>query len=400
MKDLKLETKSAKEQEAESVANQLTQAKDAFGQFQQQLQGLPKDIATAVTESLISAEHKPLELADGQTVTVLDFDKAHQTINEVRERLVSESKQALRKGDIKTDPALISSLNSLGKATQALAGREFKVVVNAPDSVSIENWPTKVSEALPVRLVDAEGKKFYDAIAQVGDVVGGILGARIDTANSNLLTNEQLRATPVPVSVEGDVTITGDVIVDQVGIENVAGTKINPSTEEKQDAIITELQTIQPQTDALTDTELRATPIDVDTGLTTQTDALTDTELRATPVDVDTGLTQPTTPADTQPVSLVSLPQGDAPTAVFNNQVTVATAGTRVVLSANTVVSGAIIQAMDANSGNVFVGSSTVTASNGFELQPGQATSVAIDNLNKIYVDAATNGDKICYIAF
>lgn len=42
--------------------------------------------------------------------------------------------------------------------------------------------------------------------------------------------------------------------------------------------------------------------------LTPQTDALTDTELRATPVDVDTGLTQPTTPSDTQPVSATSLP--------------------------------------------------------------------------------------------
>lgn len=38
------------------------------------------------------------------------------------------------------------------------------------------------------------------------------------------------------------------------------------------------------QTDALTDTELRATPIDVDTGLT---QPLTDTELRATPVDIE-----------------------------------------------------------------------------------------------------------------
>lgn len=48
------------------------------------------------------------------------------------------------------------------------------------------------------------------------------------------------------------------------------------------------------QTDALTDAELRASPIDVDTGLT----PLTDTELRAAPIDVDTGLTQPLT--DTQ----------------------------------------------------------------------------------------------------
>lgn len=50
------------------------------------------------------------------------------------------------------------------------------------------------------------------------------------------------------------------------------------------------------------------TPTFVDTGLTTQTDALTDAELRASPVPVATGLTQPTTPADTQPVSVAALP--------------------------------------------------------------------------------------------
>ena len=50
------------------------------------------------------------------------------------------------------------------------------------------------------------------------------------------------------------------------------------------------------QTDALTDTELRAAPVPV-------SGPLTDAQLRATDVPVDTGLTQPTTPSDTQPVS-------------------------------------------------------------------------------------------------
>lgn len=91
----------------------------------------------------------------------------------------------------------------------------------------------------------------------------------------------------------------------------------NLSTETKQDLIIAAINAINNQTDALTNTELRASPIEVDTGLTIppaitgfatsskqdtgnasltsidtklssqQTDALTDTELRATPVPVD-----------------------------------------------------------------------------------------------------------------
>lgn len=42
--------------------------------------------------------------------------------------------------------------------------------------------------------------------------------------------------------------------------------------------------------------------------LTPQTNALTDAQLRATPVPVSTGLVQPTTPIDTQPISAATLP--------------------------------------------------------------------------------------------
>lgn len=44
------------------------------------------------------------------------------------------------------------------------------------------------------------------------------------------------------------------------------------------------------------------------TALTPQTDALTNQQLRATAVPVSTGLNQPTTPLDTQPVSAITLP--------------------------------------------------------------------------------------------
>ena len=102
------------------------------------------------------------------------------------------------------------------------------------------------------------------------------------------------------------------------------------------------------QTDALTDTQLRATPVSVDTGLTPLTDTqlratpvpvsgtvtantgltqpLTDTQLRATAVPIsgtvtaNTGLTQPTTPSDTQPVSASSLPLPTGAATAANQQ--------------------------------------------------------------------------------
>jgi hypothetical protein len=68
--------------------------------------------------------------------------------------------------------------------------------------------------------------------------------------------------------------------------------------------------------------------VTVDNFPAAQTDALTDTQLRATAVTVNTGLTQPTTPGDTQPASVSSLPlPAGAATSVKqladNHQVTV-----------------------------------------------------------------------------
>lgn len=71
------------------------------------------------------------------------------------------------------------------------------------------------------------------------------------------------------------------------------------------------------------------------------------------------------------------------------------TAGSRVQLASNTV-EGVVIQAPSTNTGNIYIGGSDVSSTvYGAELQPGQMVGLAIDNTNKIYVDAATNGDDV-----
>lgn len=86
------------------------------------------------------------------------------------------------------------------------------------------------------------------------------------------------------------------------------------------------------------------------------------------------------------------------------------TAGTRVQLSATaTPVSAVIIQAKATNSGLIFVGDSSVSATRGISLAAGKALSLTCEEmaaegeeffLSDIYVDAATNGDdvKISYV--
>lgn len=106
---------------------------------------------------------------------------------------------------------------------------------------------------------------------------------------------------------------------------------------------------------------------------------LTDTELRATAVPVSGTVTASTA----------------APTTVVAFVTAVTTAGTRVQLGSN-AVSGCILQAPSTNTGIMYVGGSIVSATvYGAELQPGQATSIAIDNTNKISIDSSVSGGKV-----
>lgn len=84
------------------------------------------------------------------------------------------------------------------------------------------------------------------------------------------------------------------------------------------------------------------------------------------------------------------------PTIVQYGQATVSVTNTAVQLT-NQAVSGVVVQALAGNSANVVIGDSSVTTSNGFQLQPGQATGVAIDNVDKLYVNG-TAGDGVCWI--
>lgn len=84
------------------------------------------------------------------------------------------------------------------------------------------------------------------------------------------------------------------------------------------------------------------------------------------------------------------------PTVVQYGHATISVTSTAVQLASN-AVAGVIIQALSGNTASIYVGDSSVTSSNGFELQPGQATAVAIDNTNRLYING-TASDGICFI--
>lgn len=87
-----------------------------------------------------------------------------------------------------------------------------------------------------------------------------------------------------------------------------------------------------------------------------------------------------------------------APTTAINGKTTVTTAGTRVQLATNTCVS-ITIKALASNTGTIYVGNSTVSSTNGYQLAAGDSISADISNTNKFYIDSSVNGEGVTWLA-
>ena len=86
---------------------------------------------------------------------------------------------------------------------------------------------------------------------------------------------------------------------------------------------------------------------------------------------------------------------------------TVTAAGTAEPLAAtSTECISVVVQALVDNTGNVFIGASTIEDGRGIELEPGDSLTFAgVNNRNlydlvNIYVDAETNGEGVGYTCF
>ena len=88
------------------------------------------------------------------------------------------------------------------------------------------------------------------------------------------------------------------------------------------------------------------------------------------------------------------------PTAVYHGK-KVVTAGTdEVIASSQAIKSGVNVKALAGNAGIVYVGVETVSSSKGYELSAKESVFIECDNVNRIWIDAATgSADGITYIA-
>lgn len=192
------------------------------------------------------------------------------------------------------------------------------------------------------------------------------------TPQTNALTDTQLRASTVPVSLTS-TTITG---TSDENIKQVNGATVNVGTGTAGSGT----QRVSVSSDSFPTTQaISAASLPLPTGASTAANQSTGNSSLSS---IDTKLSGTIMVDDTGPTALVA----------FVTAVT--TAGTRVQLASN-AIEGAVLQAPSTNTGIIYVGASNVSSTvYGAELQPGQATGLAIDNANKVWIDASVNGDK------
>jgi len=85
--------------------------------------------------------------------------------------------------------------------------------------------------------------------------------------------------------------------------------------------------------------------------------------------------------------------------AIGDGSATVTTAGTRVQLTTTATPCKKVrITANGANTGNIFVGGSTIASGRGKSLVPLQDVEIEIDDLSKVYLDSSVNGEGVHYV--
>ena len=87
-----------------------------------------------------------------------------------------------------------------------------------------------------------------------------------------------------------------------------------------------------------------------------------------------------------------------APTSISHNKTSVTTAGTRVQMPTFACQS-VTVKALVANTGLIYIGGSTVSSTNGFQLSAGDSVSMDISNVNVLYIDSSVNGEGVSWIA-
>lgn len=85
------------------------------------------------------------------------------------------------------------------------------------------------------------------------------------------------------------------------------------------------------------------------------------------------------------------------PSSIGNGAKDVTTAGTAEALAGSTACKKVIICAKDSNTGKIYYGGASVSATSGAFIYPGASVEIDISNLSAVYIDSAVNGEGVQY---
>lgn len=222
--------------------------------------------------ALLGGQNKPsVILADstdlGDTVanlgdkiiTAIDAIKTDQSLIKVITGLASEFKAVCKAYESATKAQAKVIKEAVTNLEKELGSKEFspEIKVETPpvriqpiDNSELTQAIARVESAIKANKVDMPKIDFSKLQNDVKDVAKAINSLSFPVPNYVLPFKDPNtgKATQVMLTADGkvpvDAVFTGDITIDQVGIENIAGSKINPSTEEKQDEIITAIEAI------------------------------------------------------------------------------------------------------------------------------------------------------------
>jgi hypothetical protein len=86
-----------------------------------------------------------------------------------------------------------------------------------------------------------------------------------------------------------------------------------------------------------------------------------------------------------------------APSSIGSGHVTVLIAGLGQAFPSQACKAVAI-RALISNTGTIYVGTTGVHSSTGYELSAGDAIDIAIDDLSKVSIDSSVNGEGVSYL--
>jgi len=178
---------------------------------------LLKGISDAIATPKPTINVEPAQVIVEHHDLVLDTSDLKSALEKVSKDIQDNNTVRISNPTKSVDSVTVKNMKMVEKLLKELVAKETVVNVDTKAPKVDVSFPTSLNpkEYIPVRLTD--GQQFYNSISGLAAAVNGKDERFTFDINGNLKTT---------------AVISGDVIVDEVGLENVAGTKINPATED------------------------------------------------------------------------------------------------------------------------------------------------------------------------